>query len=69
VSERISARLDRIAARYAAKPGVSLMSLAVEQPSTGFSWSHGDTGRPYFVASITKLYTVAMVMQLRDEGP
>ncbi|MEV6818078.1 serine hydrolase domain-containing protein [Nocardiopsis dassonvillei] len=68
MSERISARLDRIAARYAAKPGVSLMSLAVEQPSTGFAWSHGDTGRPYFVASITKLYTVAMVMQLRDEG-
>ncbi|GAB3213586.1 serine hydrolase domain-containing protein [Marinactinospora thermotolerans] len=64
----LSARLDRVAARHSARPAVSMMSFAVEQPSTGFSWSHGDTGRPYFIASITKLYTVAMVMQLRDEG-
>ncbi|MEU4313574.1 serine hydrolase domain-containing protein [Nocardia sp. NPDC024068] len=61
-------RLDRIAARYAAKPAVSAFSVALEQPSTGFSWRYGDIDRPYFVASITKLYTVAMIMQLRDEG-
>ncbi|MDA8371460.1 MAG: serine hydrolase [Nocardiopsaceae bacterium] len=64
----VSAKLDRVAARYAAKPRVSAMSLAIEQPSTGFAWSYGDTGRPYFIASITKLYTVAMIMQLRNEG-
>ncbi|WP_026930351.1 serine hydrolase domain-containing protein [Glycomyces tenuis] len=63
----LSTRLDRIAARYAAKPGVSELSLAIEQPSTGFAWRHGDATRPYFIASITKLYTVAMIMQLRDE--
>ncbi|MGQ4271061.1 serine hydrolase domain-containing protein [Nocardiopsis changdeensis] len=63
-----AARLHRIAARYAARPTVSAFAAAIEQPSTGFSWSHGDTERPYFIASITKLYTVAVVMQLRDEG-
>ncbi|CAL9351221.1 D-alanyl-D-alanine carboxypeptidase [Nocardiopsis dassonvillei] len=63
-----AARLHRIAARYAAKPTVSALAAAIEQPSTGFSWSHGDTDRPYFIASITKLYTVAVVMQLREEG-
>ncbi|GAB3659330.1 serine hydrolase domain-containing protein [Glycomyces tarimensis] len=64
----LSAKLDHIAARYAAKPAVSAMSFAVEQPSTGFTWRYGDTARPYFIASITKLYTVAIIMQLRDEG-
>ncbi|PSK98021.1 CubicO group peptidase (beta-lactamase class C family) [Murinocardiopsis flavida] len=68
MSRTASAVLDRVAARYAADPRVSAMSMAIDQPSTGFSWSHGDTGRSYFVASITKLYTVAMIMQLRDEG-
>ncbi|WP_100448533.1 serine hydrolase domain-containing protein [Glycomyces xiaoerkulensis] len=67
MSPSLSAKLDRIATRYAAKPAVSAMSLAIEQPSTGFTWRYGDTGRPYFVASITKLYTTAMIMQLRDE--
>ncbi|MDT0328218.1 serine hydrolase domain-containing protein [Nocardiopsis lambiniae] len=43
------------------------MSVTIEQPSTGFTWSHGDTDRPYFIASITKLYTVSMLMRLRDE--
>lgn len=60
--------LDRIAARYAAKPAVSAMTFAIEQPPTGFAWSCGKTDQPYFVASITKLYTAAMIMQLRDEG-
>lgn len=61
-------RLDRIASRYATKRSVSAMSFTIEQPSTGFSWGYGDTDRPFFIASITKLYTVALIMQLRDEG-
>ncbi|HEU5127704.1 MAG TPA: serine hydrolase domain-containing protein [Glycomyces sp.] len=63
-----AAALDRIAARYDAKPAVASLRLAVEQPSTGFRWRYGDADRPYFIASITKLFTVAAVMQLRDEG-
>ncbi|MEV0248846.1 serine hydrolase domain-containing protein [Nocardia sp. NPDC050712] len=59
------ADLDRIAARCAAHPKVSGFSAAIEQPATGFTWRYGDSGRPYFIASITKLYTVALIMQLR----
>lgn len=67
MSPSVSAKLDRIAARYAAKPKVSAMSFAITQPSTGFDWGYGDTDQPYFIASITKLYTVATIMQLRRE--
>ncbi|QSB04771.1 serine hydrolase domain-containing protein [Natronoglycomyces albus] len=62
------ATLDRLASTVAAKANVPSMSFAIEQPSTGFTWSYGDTDQPYFLASITKLYTVALLMQLRDEG-
>ena len=68
MSTPLPAQLDRIAARYATKSAVSEFSAAIEQPSTGFTWGYGNTDQPYFIASITKLYTAAMIMQLRDEG-
>ncbi|MEU8896142.1 serine hydrolase domain-containing protein [Nocardia sp. NPDC048505] len=61
------ADLDRIAARYARHPKVSGFSAAIEQPGTDFRWCSGDPGRSYFIASITKLYTVTLIMQLRHE--
>lgn len=63
-----STKLDRVVSRYAVHPRVSALRFRIEQPSTGFTWSFGDIDQPYFVASITKLYTVAVVMQLRDEN-
>lgn len=68
MSADVTARLDRIAARFAAKPAVSEMSFAVEQPRGSLAWSWGSTDRPYFIASITKLFTVAVTMQLRSQG-
>lgn len=68
MTQPLSTKLDRIATRYATKPSVSAMSFAVEQPSTGFTWRFGDTDQPFFIASITKLYTAAIIMQLRREG-
>lgn len=67
MSTQLSTELDRIAARCAADPKASAFSAAIEQPASGFTWVYGDTDRPYFIASITKLYTVAMIMQLRAE--
>lgn len=61
-------RLDRVAARGASDSRISSMSFRIEQPSTGFVWEYGDTRRPFFIASITKLHTAAITMQLRDEG-
>ncbi|QEW01936.1 serine hydrolase domain-containing protein [Microbacterium lushaniae] len=66
-SEGISRRLDRLARRYARKPAVGELSLAVAHPPTGFAWTWG-ADRPYFIASITKLFTAASIMQLRAEG-
>lgn len=67
MSSRLTTRLDRIAARYAAKSRVSGLGYAIEQPSTGFTWGYGGTDEVFFIASITKLFTTAMIMQLRDE--
>lgn len=44
------------------------MSFTIEQPSAGFTWGYGATEQPFFIASFTKLYTVAIIMQLRHEG-
>lgn len=60
--------LDRIAAGYAAKATTSELGFAIEQPATGFTWRYGATDRPHFIASITKLYTSAVIMQLRHAG-
>lgn len=60
-------RLRRLAARFAERRDVSALSLAVSQPGEGFSWGH-EADRQYFIASTTKLFTTAIVMQLRSEG-
>ncbi len=62
-----AAGLDRVASRYARKPAVSELAIRVEQRASGFTWAYGDTTRAYFVASITKLFTTALIMQLRQE--
>lgn len=60
-------KLERIATRFANAPGITGLSLAIEQPSTGFSWRCGVERQPYFIASITKLFTTALIMQLCEE--
>lgn len=62
------ARLDRIATAYARNPAVHDLSITLVQPRTGLAWSAGTPGRSYFIASITKLFTTAVVMQLRADG-
>ena len=46
------------------------VQFALASPRYGWSWQwpYGVSSKPYFIASITKLYTTALVMQLRDEG-
>lgn len=68
VPRDLARTLDRIAARYARKPTVTDLHVEVVQPRTGFRWSWGVPDRPYFIASITKLFTTAVLMQLRREG-
>lgn len=68
ISPHRAARLTRTCAQYAARKGLTDLRLAVCQPSSGFEWTSGPQHEPYFIASITKLYTAAVVLQLRDEG-
>lgn len=59
------AGLERLAGRYARRKDVSALSIGVHAPD--IEWLH-DGERPYFIASTTKLFTTAIVMQLRNEG-
>ncbi|WP_210422561.1 serine hydrolase domain-containing protein [Cryobacterium sp. BB307] len=63
----VTAKLDRIAERFAQRSDVHELQLRITQPSTGLEWSFGEP-KQYFIASVTKLYTTAIVLQLRASG-
>lgn len=58
--EKLQALLDQ----YDRRTDTANVAFALAQPSTGWTWSYGDVNAQYFVASVTKLYTTAIVMQL-----
>jgi D-alanyl-D-alanine carboxypeptidase len=59
--------LTQIATGYAGRAAVHDLTISVVQPRTGLAWHWGDPDRQYLIASITKLYTTALVLQLIDE--
>lgn len=64
----VSGRLDRIALRADSSPitgPVHWSARRLDDPA--WKWSFGDTDAPIFIASITKLFTTAIVLQLVDE--
>lgn len=62
----IRSALDRVAKRSLQDARVHRPSFTIHSPRLGLNWSYGETGC-YFIASTTKLYTTALVMQLRAE--
>ena len=60
--------LHALLAGYDGRPDTTHVSFVVAQPNSGWSWSYGAVEAPYFIASITKLYTTAVVMQLVRDG-
>lgn len=66
----LTEQLDKIVAKYAARPDTSEVRFAVSAPQRGFDWHWDSPGQhePYFIASTTKLYATAMILQLRAEG-
>ncbi|WEO77862.1 serine hydrolase [Cryobacterium sp. SO2] len=60
-------RLTILAERLAARTHTPTL-WRLERPDAGWSWSHGDQAQPFFLASITKLYVTALILQLCDEG-
>jgi CubicO group peptidase (beta-lactamase class C family) len=69
-SPQAETKLAALLDKYASRPDTGPVSFALSSPSRGWSWSYpsGASPKPYFTASITKLYTAAIVMQLRQEG-
>jgi CubicO group peptidase (beta-lactamase class C family) len=61
-------RLARLLEEYDRRTDTSAVVFALAQPSTGWTWTHGDPGAPYAIASITKLHTTALIVQLADQG-
>ncbi len=66
----LDTQLTAIAEKFAARADTSNTCIALEQPRTGlsFRWRAQASQQQYFIASATKLYTTALIMQLRSEG-
>lgn len=57
-------KLQELLDRYDRRTDTANLVAAVAQPSTGWTWTYGDVNAQYFIASITKLYTATVVLQL-----
>ncbi len=64
--QKLTALLDK----YARRSDTGQVSFALASPSRdwAFHYESEPEPKPYFAASVTKLYTVAIIMQLRQEG-
>ncbi len=65
--DKLRDRLTAIAAGLDGRRDTGAVLWRATGPG-GFSWTYGDTTRPFAVASITKMFTTAIVFQLIDEG-
>ena len=66
------ARLERALARAARDRDLAGIVVRVERPADGLAWT-GAAGEaaadtPFFIASVTKLYTTAIVLRLTKRG-
>lgn len=61
-------RIHRLIEKSAADRRTGEVLWRVVSPDGGLDVAHGDLDRPFFVASVSKLFTVVCLAQLRDEG-
>ncbi len=66
----LEATLARLFARTDARPDTNGVRFAFSSPQRGWRWDWSSPGsaQQYFIASTTKLFVTALVMQLRAEG-
>ncbi len=69
-SEALERRLTRLAASYDSRRDTNSVRFALMSPSRDWKWEWLSPGsaEQYFIASTTKLYVTALIMQLRNEG-
>jgi CubicO group peptidase (beta-lactamase class C family) len=63
-------RLANLAEKYDARPDTVALQFSLSLPASNWRWEWASPGAPrqHFIASTTKLYVTAMIMQLRSEG-
>ena len=61
-------RIHRLIEKSAADRRTGEVLWRVVTPDASLDVSHGDLDRPFFVASVSKLFTVVCLAQLRTEG-
>ncbi len=66
----LEARLANLLSTYDSRADTNDVRFALSSPGRGWSWSWEAPGsrEQYFIASTTKLYITAMIMQLRAQG-
>lgn len=65
-----TAALDRIARKYADRSDTNEVRFALASGESELEWTWTEEGarEPFFLASITKLFTTTILLQLRAEG-
>jgi CubicO group peptidase (beta-lactamase class C family) len=66
----LEGRLSSILSAYASRPDTNAVSFALASPGRDWDWewAEPDARRQYFIASTTKLFVTAIIMQLTAEG-
>ena len=66
----LEGKLAGLLEQYDARPDTNDVRFAFAAPQRGWRWEWSSPGsvQPYFIASTTKLYVTALVMQLRAEA-
>lgn len=68
VSDKLTAKLDSIAAKASSLPVTGEVLWRAERTDSDWTWGFGGQDTQFFIASITKLYTTSLVLQLVDAG-
>ena len=61
-------RLEKLVSRFDERRDTNAVQCAISSPSRNWSWAWPATPSPYFIASTTKLFVTAILLQLRHEG-
>ena len=66
--DALEKRLTRLITAFDLRSDTNAVQMALSSPSRNWAWSWPQPELPYFIASTTKLYVTAILLQLRHEG-
>ena len=65
MNAKIESRLHQILSKYEDRADTNQVQFALACPASNWEWTWENRTEKYFIASATKLYIVALIMQLR----